>query len=78
MVTVSAETNPPTRIDTVEASVIQHLEISIFPSADYDLQVTLTATHHHHHHRSLLKPVRPNAAGDNEPRCGDDARVLQH
>jgi len=39
MVTVSAETNPPTRIDTVEASVIQHLEISIFPSADYDLQV---------------------------------------
>ena len=42
MIAVSADTNPPTRVENVEVSVIHHLEISIFPSAAYDLQLAIT------------------------------------
>ena len=87
MVTVSADTNPPTLIDNnVEASVIQHLEVSIFPSADYDLQVCFALSRQHS--LTISEPLSPTpipipipippAAGDNESCGGDDACLLRH
>jgi hypothetical protein len=42
MISVRAETNPPTLIENIELSVIKVLEISIFPGSKYDLQMQLT------------------------------------
>lgn len=43
MISVRAETNPPTRIENVEVSVVRELEISIFPGAEYHLQLAITS-----------------------------------
>jgi hypothetical protein len=42
MIAVRAETNPPTRVENVEISVVRGVDISIFPGADYDLQLEIT------------------------------------
>ncbi len=42
MVHIKVETNPPTRVENIEVSVIKYFELSIFPGATYDLHMQFT------------------------------------
>lgn len=42
MIQIRAETNPTTRVENIDLSILKSVDISIFPNSTYDLQVHIT------------------------------------
>lgn len=63
MVSMRAETNPTTRIENVDVSVLKTLEVSIFPGASYEvrLQITRSLADVLHRYFSLQHDIENNA-----------------
>lgn len=66
MVTVRAECRPSARIDNLEMSIIDQLEISIFPGVRYNLQLRVTRSQTDYIHKYFMfQEYRPEEKIDN-------------